>query len=334
MDGKRFAFIDALRGIASLGVVLFHAVEGNHISLLPEWLRYVVSFGEAGVPLFFVISGFVIAHSLQDQRMSPTKLGRFMLRRSIRLDPPYWIAIAIAIAASLLASSLFPDRAQQQFSLAQIAAHIGYLQNILGFDNINPVFWTLCYEVQFYVVFAAILFAPSRFALPAALAISLLWCYRLGPDLPGFFPNLWYAFLLGAITWYAWMNPGMTPVFLVYFLGVILAAIWHNDGFAIECCVGAAVIFVVAKMGKLTTFLGWRPLQFLGAISYSLYLLHNPVTGAVFRASHYFGGGPIVQALGWAASIAACIFVASMLYRLVERPCMRLSREAIKVTSE
>jgi peptidoglycan/LPS O-acetylase OafA/YrhL len=330
MEAKRFAFIDALRGIASLGVVLFHAVEGNHIGSLPEWLRYIVSFGGAGVPLFFVISGFVIAHSLQDQRMTPASLGRFMLRRSIRLDPPYWVAIAIAIAASLLSSRLFPDRAQQHFSLGQIAAHIAYLQNILGFNNINPVFWTLCYEVQFYAVFAALLFAPSRFTLPVALAVSLLWCYRLGPDLPGFFPDLWYAFLLGAVAWYGWMNSAMGPVFLAYFMAVLFAAIWHADKFAVECCVCAAVIFVVAKAGMLTTSLRWRPLQFLGAISYSLYLLHNPATGAVFRVSRYMGDGAISQAVRWAASIAVCVFMAWVFYRLVERPCMRLSREAFK----
>jgi peptidoglycan/LPS O-acetylase OafA/YrhL len=90
--GGRFKFVDALRGIAAVSVVLFHLKEGKHIpnlyALMPKWLQTLFDHGVLGVSIFFVLSGFVIAHSLYKQHVTLRLAGRFMLRRSIRLDPP------------------------------------------------------------------------------------------------------------------------------------------------------------------------------------------------------------------------------------------------------
>jgi peptidoglycan/LPS O-acetylase OafA/YrhL len=324
---QRFCFIDALRGIASLGVVLFHAVEGNHVNSLPAVFRTAAWFGSFGVPIFFVISGFVIAHSLRDQEMTPGRMAGFVVRRSIRLDPPYWTAIVLAIGFSILASRLVPGRPVDQFSVGQVLAHLTYTQIILGYQNINPVFWTLCYEIQFYIVYAAILFVPSRHAIVAAMGLSLLWCFRIAPDVQGWFPQLWYAFLLGTAAWLAWTRREFLPVFVGYLILVCTAALWWRDGFAFACCVTSALIFVVGMSGKLATALNWRWLQFLGLLSYSLYLVHNPITGAVFRVgTRILGDGPLAEGVIWAASILICILSAYALWLVVERPSMALSK--------
>jgi peptidoglycan/LPS O-acetylase OafA/YrhL len=323
---KRFSFIDALRGLAALSVVLFHAVEGKHISVLPDWLRVVIGHGDLGVAVFFVLSGFVIAHSLRDDQMTFGGVGRFMLRRSIRLDPPYWIAIAIAIGFSLLASAVVKGRTPDEYSLPQVVSHVFYLQDILGYTNINPVFWTLCYEIQFYAVFALMLTTRSSKLIVAAFVISLLWPLGIAPGIRGLFPNLWFGFLLGVGAYYAWTRTAALPWCLAY-VGIILAvAIWRGNPFALACGSTALLIIVVARAGQIGC-LNWRWLQFLGMISYSLYLIHNPITGATFRVGYMLTGRtPATELLWWLGSIAASIVVAYALYMLVERPAMRLSK--------
>lgn len=322
----RFVFVDALRGIAALAVVLFHAAAGHHIPYLPLWIREVVSHGDLGVAVFFVLSGFVISHTL---RQAPTLsgVGSFMLRRSIRLDPPYWVAIALAIGFSTLATMTMKERTPDVFSVVQLVAHIFYFQDILGFKNINPVFWTLCYEVQFYLVFALLLATKSRVLLIAAFVISLLWPLGLVDDIRGLFVNLWYGFLLGAGAYMAWAAPRNAPWFLSYAAILASAAIFFHNDFAIVCAVTSLALYVIATTGRLTSALNWRWLQFLGSISYSLYLIHNPITGAVFRIGKMLTGDTAVtEVLWWAVSIAACIVCAYVMWRWVERPSMMLSK--------
>src|SRR3970282_136585 len=96
---NRYRSIDGMRGIAALGVVVFH-LAGNlkpELSiLLPDFINVIFSYGYLGVPVFFVISGFVISLSVKDSPITANYAGNFILRRSIRLDPTYWASIAVA----------------------------------------------------------------------------------------------------------------------------------------------------------------------------------------------------------------------------------------------
>lgn len=333
MDSRRFAFIDALRGIASLGVVLFHAAEGHHIDQLPDFARQIAGVGAFGVPIFFVISGFVIACSLAEQQMTPSSFGKFLLRRSIRLDPAYWVAIAIALGFSALASKMISGRPENHFTCPQVLAHLIYAQSILRFEQINPVFWTLCYEVQFYVVFALLLFSKSRWTVIVAMIVSLLWCFRLAPSMPGLFTNLWYAFLLGASAWFGWRYQRFRLIYFAYFTAVSASAIYFRDSFALCTSLTSMTIFIAAASGRLSA-MNWRWLQFLGAISYSLYLLHNPISGAVFRVGALLTGrSGSMETLWLIISTLCCVGSAAVLYKCVEEPSRRVSRAVFKPAS-
>ena len=156
-----------MRGLAALWVVLFHAAEGRHLlkleAALPAWLDAdIFSHGNFGVPIFFVLSGFVIAHSVGGGRVDAAYLGRFTLRRSIRLGLPYWASIVLAIGfLSLKAAATHSPVAIP--TPGQIAAHVFYLQEILRVQEINSVYWTLCYEMQFYLLFCLLLAAALHF---------------------------------------------------------------------------------------------------------------------------------------------------------------------------
>ncbi|KAB1123843.1 acyltransferase family protein [Neorhizobium galegae] len=81
---------------------------------LPDWVETALLNGGLGVAVFFVLSGFVIAHSLYDKPMSLPEFGRFTLRRSLRLDPAYWASIAVTIAFAALSSYLVSGRLGQR----------------------------------------------------------------------------------------------------------------------------------------------------------------------------------------------------------------------------
>src|SRR5713226_4546853 len=117
LQGRRLRSIDALRGIAAIGVVLYHAVPrpANAIpASLLSWPGYVIEFGSSvgyiGVFLFFVISGFCIhlqwAKSKADGRERSIQFGPFWRRRIRRLYPPYLIAFALFMLMAALSTGI------------------------------------------------------------------------------------------------------------------------------------------------------------------------------------------------------------------------------------
>lgn len=325
----RYSFIDGLRGLAAFAVVMFHALRGNHVDFVPPEFAHIATLGEGGVAIFFVISGFVIMHSISKAPITLRFLAYFMLRRSIRLDPPYWAAILLAIGFSVLASSVVVGRPPPEFSTGQLIAHLFYGQEILGYLHLNPVFWTLCYEVQFYIVLALVLVTRSTAVLILAFCLSLLWPLGVVPELRGVFVNLFYAFLLGVGVHFAWSFPRARPLFLVYAGILLIASFIHADLFALISSATALILVSAAIKGRIHDTLNWRWLQFLGMISYSLYLTHNPITGATFRVWYMIAGRSVVaQAAGLVLATIACVVFAWAMYRVLERPCIALARSA------
>ena len=100
--------VQALRGIAALWVVFFHISAAGHISRLeaqlPRWADHIFTDGHLGVAIFFALSGFVIAHSIRGAQITPSYVGRFMLRRSIRLEPPYWASMIFVVAMAMISA--------------------------------------------------------------------------------------------------------------------------------------------------------------------------------------------------------------------------------------
>lgn len=344
----RFVFIDALRGLAALSVVLFHTNSGRHIAeffaTLPVVMQAVIEYGDLGVQVFFVLSGFVIAHSMARQNVGASYVGRFMLRRSIRLDPPYWASMLLVIALGVLSTHVVAGRTYEVPSFSDIIIHVLYLPELLRRPLINYVYWTLCLEIQFYFVFSLLMWVvtalrPRLGARTAFYALMLpatvfadLWAFGVQPfNVVGLFTEHWHFFMAGVLVWNAVANPddrAATPLAAIN-LVALGAAGPFTHGYALEVgAVTCGAILVVGKLGKLRTFLGSRPFQFLGAISYSLYLVHNPIAGAAFRAGYMLTGRSLwLEAFWFVMVVAICIVFAWAFYRVIELPSMRFSRK-------
>ena len=141
-NAARVVELDALRGLAALAVVAFHytTLYGElygHSGPLPVSF----GFGNYGVHLFFLISGFVIFMTLERTRTA----SEFVVSRCSRLFPAYWTAMAIT--AAVVYTLGMP---QQKLPLRDLLLDLTMVQEILGAEHLDGSYWTLGVELFFY----------------------------------------------------------------------------------------------------------------------------------------------------------------------------------------
>jgi peptidoglycan/LPS O-acetylase OafA/YrhL len=170
--------------------------------------------------------------------------------------------------------------------------------------------------------------------LPAAL-VGDLWPLGLAPfEVRGLFVGRFHLFVAGVVVWWAVVprrgDRAATALGAGSVVLLAIAAALRGDVTLGAGAAAAAAILVAGVSGNLITWLSARPLQFLGAISYSLYLVHNPVTGALFRAGYRLTGDTVALEGMWLALVLGlCIALAYAFHRAVERPSLALSRRIV-----
>lgn len=342
---NRVAFADGLRGFAAFWVVLYHLSEGKHLEhlkpLIPDWIfAMVFDAGHLGVGIFFVLSGFVMALTVQKASVNSAYATHFLLRRMVRLTPPYYLAIFVTLLMAFVkAKALNLPYSFPEFK--QVLAHLFYVQDLLSIPHFNIVYWTLCVEVQFYIAFALIFFIADSLSgwlgsinarmmvVGAASAIALLWPFGVITTSiwTGGFLGFWFSFLAGVLVCWGFLMRGRFRVLAGLFCLMLLLAGWLNDApLTITVAVTGLVMTLAGALGRMNTWLAWRWIQWLALVSYSLYLLHNPITGLTFRVVNLlFPPGVTADIVGFVATITACLMGSYVAYRLIERPCIRWS---------
>jgi peptidoglycan/LPS O-acetylase OafA/YrhL len=344
---SRAVFPDGLRGLAATWVLLYHLSTGKHINALkmqmPDWaVGAIFDAGHLGVAVFFVLSGFVMALTSSSTIFDGGVATRFVFRRLFRLTPPYYAALALGLATLAFKSAyLDSPRAGVNIGISDIVAHCFYLETAQGSPVINDVFWTLCIEVQFYIAFACLILLAdrigekysadrARFMVFAAVAcVALAWPTQLVSTVlwTGGFVGLFYSFVAGVVVHLGLRFRGTALGFAWMYIGLLsLAGLYENSSFtAIAAITGAALLLAGTSSG-MTRWLSARWLQFLGTISYSLYLFHNLIMGMVFRVVTHFGSDtPQRDLIGSGIALAASIAFAWLVYRLIEKPSINWS---------
>jgi peptidoglycan/LPS O-acetylase OafA/YrhL len=216
----RFESIDALRGIAALGVVMYHATmqSGGLPANIFQWpvklLQFISSFGYIGVFLFFVISGFCIhlqwAKAKSNQQPETIRFGTFWRRRIRRLYPPYLIAFSLFLLMAGFSTGIDVTH----FFVYDVVMHLLMLHNLDPHTcySINGVFWTLAIEEQLYLAYFLLLFLRKRWGWSVTLMICALarigwfglshaiWVkFGVGVPVPEAAASHWLTWALGAI---------------------------------------------------------------------------------------------------------------------------------------
>lgn len=329
---RTFHSVTSVRGLAALGVCWFHMV-AIHEALPPGWLRDSAQIGWLGPHVFFIVSGFVVPWSMYAVGYRLGDAHRYLMRRIVRLDPPYFATILLLLSLDAVAPVIGLHSQPLIIDWSRLASHLAYLTAILGEAWYQPVYWTLAIEFQFYLLLSLLfpLLASNRRWLRwtvMALGLAAFLPWRQIPEL-GLAPVP----ELPAAIWVA----GYLPLFMLGFvlfqrharlIGVRETWLWA----AVLIPVTATFTYVLAPLAlaaftvMLVDRFRNRVTEFLGRISYSLYLVHVPV-GIPFQSLLMRPAeGSLQQTVVVLASLAVSVLAAWVFYHLVERPSVVMAR--------
>jgi len=328
LDKKHLDNLDLLRGIAALAVVLFHFSNSTLPTIKPNPLGPLFSWGDLGVQVFFVISGFVIPFAMYQGGYTITNAGRFIAKRMVRLGPPSWLAMGLIVAIYYAAlwknGNPIEGMDWPGMNAQSVLGNMFYTFDIGNIKPFYSVLWTLEVELQYYLIIAFVfpLLINARTSIVHyILLLSLLSAsYFLYLDQVIFF-KFNSLFVMGIWAFlYLIRRIDRNYFILGGFAAILVCTIQLNIPSAIAGGLTMfAIIFVKTKN---------RYAKFLGGISYSLYITHHfSGISAEFAAKWLLGGsydatGKILM-LFLFTTIA--IIFAYLFYRLVEQPFIRLA---------
>jgi peptidoglycan/LPS O-acetylase OafA/YrhL len=337
---RHIAGLDGLRALSVMAVVWHHSHPG-----LPAWP--ITYNGFLGVDVFFALSGFLITTLLLAERAASGRiaLGQFYMRRSLRIFPLYYALLALLAIYFLVT----PGSSQSTAFFKALPMHAAYLSNWVPVDGLMAISWSLASEEQFYLLWPPLLVLCGRHALWPLLAflalnlavgfghghgalLALGLRYEALPILQATFTPI----LLGVLLAYALRMQALRsalsgapawalPVAMLMLLMVANIAGdvrgWQRLAFAL-CSIAVLALVVQQPRSLVVRGLQWRPLAYIGTVSYGVYLLHKIALHAVHMVAGRVGGGLeplLVFALGLALSIA----LAGLSYRFFEQPILR-----------
>ena len=339
LECRQIPIISGLRAVAVFLVIFYHSGL--------EWVP-----GGLGVLIFFVISGFLITWLLlkEDAHIGTVSLKRFYARRSLRIFPAFYVYALITLTLLTLM--------RKPINWPQAAASLLYVSNYYQAVKGDPNTalshtWSLGIEEQFYllwpVLFLVLHRRPNVLMQVTAGVIGAVWIYRFVLKFvfhvwQGYFyeafdtrmDHLFIGCLLALALCYtrnhkAWGIICERPLVTAFTVGLLIMSImaelrWkdlYRDtwGFIANPVLCALLIpqLISLRTDVLVRWLDWPPIQFLGSISYSLYLYQQLILEPVRKALHV-----VPYPVQVVASAAALIGVASFSYRFVEKPFLRL----------
>jgi peptidoglycan/LPS O-acetylase OafA/YrhL len=346
----RLRTIDGLRGLAALAVVLFHVslkMKDELQNVFPEFVNIAMSYGYLGVPVFFVISGFVIALSVNDRKVTLGYAGNFALRRSIRLDITYWASMGFILVLMSLNNHFLSGNTPYP-SPGDVLLHMFYLQDLFAVDPvISVVYWTLCLEVQLYLFFLLSVWVSQWLSGRLTIGyhaihltvILMLGLYSLAIEqqiislsVPGLFLPYWHYFLIGVLISNLVRGKTAAGALLCLWLATEIGFLWAGElrSYPVAGVVVGLFLFSLWRWSSLDNFLSGRVFQYLGSISYTLYLVHPDIGWKVIAAGQKFFSGKMsaMETLAvFFAAIALAILTAHVFHILFEKPSLRLARQ-------
>ncbi|CAA6799544.1 MAG: Unknown protein [uncultured Aureispira sp.] len=311
--------INSLRALAATAICFYHFVLSTANYVEEVWVRTLFYYAQYGVPLFFVLSGIVLPLAMLNKEYQLKDWSTFMLKRLIRLEPPY--VVSLVLASAYLSFQSYRHTGVFAFSGTTFLLHLGYLIPFVdGQTWINPIYWSLAVEFQFYL-FLSLAFIGFKQAL---------FHRRL----------LMYSLVLGA----SFISPEKALIFRwlpLFLLGIVYVLQEHQiisfKEYALVSLLSFGLIYYQLDLPNLCVaiftlsivhyFPNYNPKysNWLGKISYSLYLIHLIIGQALVNFLSHSYRLPYQKVLVILLGYTLSVFVAWVLYKWVELPSKKAS---------
>jgi len=307
----RIKELDALRGIAALAVVLYHFTTRYNQIFNKEFICNF-TFGWLGVPVFFILSGFVIYLTVNKSNT----ILKFLKSRFLRLYPTYWICIVLTLLFHFF-SSLSINR----LSFSDVLLNFTMFQGLFDIKNVDGAYWSLFPELIFYLLMAFLMLLKKQntYYIYNIILIILGVLYLIWPNIV--FEKILtiqyiLLFMIG-IAFYRIYN-GINTYFdfiLIFINWLVGTKLYYNSNqsislillyFAFLIIIGTYFLFVYGKLKFLSKS---KTFMFLGYISYALYLIHQNIGYIIINFTEDYIGRffSIILAILFAVGLATLI---------------------------
>lgn len=340
---RKLLLLQALRGLAALIVVFYHAGGMSTIKFGNSFLNGFFGFGNSGVDFFFVLSGFIIFYIHANDLGKRERLRSFLTKRLVRIYPIYWL-INLTLIPFYFLFPAFGNGYETQTGV--ILSSLLLLPQT--HEPILSVGWSLTHEILFYVCFALAIVLPRRLSLVFASiwALATLAFGALLAFAPGLSPSYLAEFILNAHN--LEFLAGCGCAYLVrrsdlpfknalIASGLALFVLASLPGFREMAPSGFVIAYGIPSVLLLLGCAArdiYQPLRvpapfgYLGDASYSIYLCHLPVLQASIKVlAPLHTGDPVIDHLLTFVSISLSLLVGCLVHSWVEKPMLEYFRQ-------
>jgi peptidoglycan/LPS O-acetylase OafA/YrhL len=337
-ESKHIPILNTLRAVAALSVCFHHHLFTTKIYIHEYSPLRIFEFGNHGVTLFFVISGFVIPYSMYNKDFKLPNYGKFIIKRLARLEPPYVVAIFLGIAFAYV-RTLNPNGNGIDITptFQQVMLHFGYmipLKDIFQYFGYQPeilqskgwiigVFWSLAVEFQYYLyiglVFPLIIHKKIIYRCVGYFVIFGTATLSFLKFNTNFLPSWLPVFMVGIILFLRHVKHIKDVEFYTLLLLSLIAS-YYCRGYEIAIATAISFLLIILFTNYENKFF-----HFFSLISYSLYLTHTIVGDPFLNLTRHYVPDYLEEILFFPLAVGLSTAVAYVLYLLVEKPSMKLS---------
>ena len=328
----RLIYVQILRFIAAVAVVIFHVVgtSGHYISSQPSKIFSIFCYGDKGVDLFFVISGFIIYYSTHRSVQSPMA---FLLRRAERIIPIYWSITLVLAALSIIFPSGF--KSIDWLNWPSILKSMFFITFVNGQMPVIYVGWSLEYEMFFYLSVSFLLLIGEVAWDIIIVTFSMLTIFHnfesvlMNENLHRFFTDpLILEFVFGIISAKLFVRKYISNIAIASVASSLIVLVMIDSSHRVILFgvpFAAILLFSAILSNKRTAPSNVEKLcARLGDASYSIYLVQAIIISGACKA--------FVQVLPHSLDIfivtitTAVVISGYLVYNFVERPLLKLCR--------